>query len=44
MNYWFTTAEGCLLGGIKVAILAKFQDNLLDELHENHPGISIATA
>ena len=35
----FTTEEGCLLRGIRVVIPSKFQDSLLDELHENHPGI-----
>ena len=35
----FTTEEGCLLRGIRVVIPAKFQDVMLDELHENHPGI-----
>ena len=35
----FTIEEGCLLRGIRVVIPRKFQENLLDELHENHPGI-----
>ena len=35
----FTTEEGCLLRGIRVVIPTKFQDVMLDELHENHPGI-----
>ena len=35
----FTTEQGCLLRGIRVVIPGKFQARLLDELHENHPGI-----
>jgi hypothetical protein len=34
-----TIEEGCLMHGIRVIILHKYQSVVLNELHENHPGI-----
>ena len=43
--FWFRrlelTVEGeCLLWGIRVLVPQKLRDRLLDELHQDHPGIS----
>ena len=35
-----TVEEGCLLCGIRVVVPAKLRKKLLEELHQNHPGIS----
>ncbi|OWF38171.1 Uncharacterized protein K02A2.6 [Mizuhopecten yessoensis] len=34
-----TIEEGCLLRGIRVIIPERYQTDILDELHSNHPGI-----
>ena len=34
-----TVEQGCLLWGIRVVIPSKFTKQLLEELHESHPGI-----
>lgn len=34
-----TVEENCLLWGIRTIIPKKFQDHLLQDLHENHPGM-----
>lgn len=31
--------EGCILRGIQVIVPCEFQSDILDELHEKHPGI-----
>ena len=34
-----TSEEGCLLWGIRTVVPRKFQSQILEDLHENHPGI-----
>ena len=34
-----TTEEGCLLWGVRTIVPKKFQNQILEDLHENHPGI-----
>lgn len=38
-RFQLSVEQGCLLGGLRVVIPTRYQEDMLQELHSSHPGI-----